>query len=224
MKQLFSEIFTLVKKDFLLEFRQRSALNSILLYVFSTVFVCYLSFSLVAMQLNPITWNTLFWIILLFSAINTIAKSFVQESDGQYYFYYSLVSPQVMILAKILYNALLMIVTAIFALIIFILVMGNPVQDLALFIGNLILGAIGFAVSLTLIAGVAIKANKSTGLMAILGFPIIIPMILMLIKVSKNAVDGLDRSVSYDEILTIFAINLIVVTVSYILFPYLWRS
>lgn len=36
--------------------------------------------------------------------------------------------------------------------------------------------------------------------------------------------DGLDRSLSLDELLTLLAINMIVVTVSYILFPYLWRS
>jgi len=46
----------------------------------------------------------------------------------------------------------------------------------------------------------------------------------MLIKMSKNAMDGLDRGASLDELLTLLAINMIVVTVSYILFPYLWRS
>jgi heme exporter protein B len=36
--------------------------------------------------------------------------------------------------------------------------------------------------------------------------------------------DGLDWSVSMDEITTLLAIDAIVVTLSYLLFPFLWRS
>jgi heme exporter protein B len=60
--------------------------------------------------------------------------------------------------------------------------------------------------------------------MAILSFPVIIPLLVVLIKLSKNAMDGLDRSVSYDEIGVLLAINVIVVTTSLLLFPYLWRD
>lgn len=75
-----------------------------------------------------------------------------------------------------------------------------------------------------MISSIAAKASNSSTLMAVLSFPVIIPMLLMLMKLSKNAIDGLDRSVNTDEVLTLLAINLIVVSVSYILFPYLWRS
>jgi heme exporter protein B len=46
----------------------------------------------------------------------------------------------------------------------------------------------------------------------------------MVIRIAKNALDGLDRSLSLDELITLLAINTIVVTVSLLLFPYLWRS
>jgi heme exporter protein B len=36
--------------------------------------------------------------------------------------------------------------------------------------------------------------------------------------------DGLDRSASSDEVLVLLALDAIVVTLSLILFPYLWRS
>jgi heme exporter protein B len=62
------------------------------------------------------------------------------------------------------------------------------------------------------------------GLMAILSFPVIIPLLVVLIKLSKNAMDGLDRSVSYDEIGVLIAINIIVITTSLLLFPYLWKD
>lgn len=60
--------------------------------------------------------------------------------------------------------------------------------------------------------------------MAVLSFPIIIGILLVGIKLTKNCIDGLDRSVSLDELLTLLAINMVVVAVSYLLFPYIWRS
>jgi len=224
MSSLFSEIRALLSKEIILEWRQRYALNGLLLYVVSTVFVCYLSFSLNRGNLGVVTWNTIFWIIILFSAINGIAKGFMQEREERFFFYYTIVSPEAIILSKIIYNAALMLFIALIGFAFYALVMGNPVQDITLFLVNLVLGALGFSSTLTMISGIAAKAKNSSTLMAVLGFPIIIPMILMLMKVSKNAIDGLQRSASYDELLTIGAINLIVLAVSYLLFPYLWRS
>jgi heme exporter protein B len=86
------------------------------------------------------------------------------------------------------------------------------------------LGALGFSASLTLIAGIASKSDNTAGLMAVLSFPILLPMLSMLIKLSKNAMDGLAFSSSYDEILVISGIDLIVITLSYMLFPFLWKS
>jgi heme exporter protein B len=51
-----------------------------------------------------------------------------------------------------------------------------------------------------------------------------IPLLLVVMKISKNAIDGLDPTVSYDEVVILLAINGIVASLSYILFPYLWRS
>ncbi|GAB3270357.1 heme exporter protein CcmB [Larkinella harenae] len=220
------QISVLIGKEFRLEWRQRYALNGMLLYIVSTVFVCFLSFSLRRNQLTPMVWNALFWIILLFTAINAIAKSFVQERSGRLLYYYTLISPQKIILSKILYNTILMLVLAGLGFGIYTLVMGVPGQDMdmLLFVTNLLLGAVGFAASLTLVAGIASKAENSATLMAVLSFPVILPMLLMLIRVSKNALDGLDRSVSMDEIGTLLAIDAIVLVLSVMLFPYLWRS
>lgn len=221
---LISEIKFLVEKDLLLELRQKYALHGMMLYIVSTVFVCYMSFKFSNGEIHPITWNTLFWIIMLFTAVNAIAKSFVQEGRGRLLYYYTLVSPQSVILSKIIYNALLMLVLAIVGLAVYSLVIGNPVQDMTLFVVNVILGGLGFSSSFTMISAIASKAANGGTLMAILGFPIILPMLIMLIKISKNAMDGLALYNSYDELITLGAINMIVVTISYLLFPYLWRT
>lgn len=169
-------------------------------------------------------WNALFWIIILFAAINAVAKSFMGEKRERQLYYYTIISPQAIIIARVLYNSLLMLVLSMLGLLFYSLVVGNPVHDIELFILNIVLASIGFSSTLTLISAIASKAGSGQTLMAILGFPILLPMLLMVIKISKNAMDGLDRGSSVDELVTLLAINLIVGAVSYLLFPYLWRS
>ncbi len=218
------EIQALIEKELKLEWRQRFALNGMLLYVISTVFVCYMSFKLKVNEIEPITWNTLFWIILLFTAVNSITKSFTQERAGRQLYYYSIASPQAIIISKILYNTILLLVLSFLGFLIYVVMMGNPILDLKLYLVGIALGSIGFSSTLTMIAGIASKAENTSTLMAVLSFPIILPMLLMLIRLSKNAMDGLNWSSSYDEIFTLIGIDGIVLALSYLLFPFLWRS
>jgi heme exporter protein B len=217
---LFIQVKFLLHKEILLEWRSKYAFNGLLLYVISTIFVCYLSF-----KSNPPTvWNALFWIILLFAAINAIAKSFMQESKGRLLYYYTIASPQAIIISKIIYNVLLMIVMASIALLSYSLVFQNELGDPLLYYGAVLLGSISFSTVFTMISAIASKANNNGTLMAILSFPVIIPLLMLIIKLSKNAMDGLDRSVSLDEIGVLGVINIIVVVISLLLFPYLWRE
>ncbi len=223
-KGMFKEIKALIEKEITLELRQKYALNGMLLYIVSTVYVCYLSFRLKSNHIDKITWNTLFWIILLFTAMNAIAKSFTQERYGRLLYYYTLASPVGIILSKIVYNTLLMLVLSLAGFGVYAVIMGNPVGDMGLYLLSIVLGAVGFSSTLTMIAGIASKAENSATLMAILSFPVILPMLLMLLKISKNALDGLDRSSSWDEVMMLLAIDAIVLVLSVILFPFLWRS
>src|SRR4051812_11592911 len=102
---LADEIKFLVKKELMLEWKMKYAFNGLLLYIVSTVFVCYLSFRQI---IDVPTWNALFWIIQLFAGINAIAKSFLQDRPGRVLYYYSVVSARSVILSKIIYNFLLM--------------------------------------------------------------------------------------------------------------------
>lgn len=218
---LLSQVKFLIRKEIILEWRSKYALNGILLYVVSTIFVCYLSFR--EIDNNP-TWNALFWIIMLFASVNAIAKSFMQESRGRQLYYYTIASPQAVILSKIIYNTMLMMLLSVIALGFYMLVFKNAVADPLFYFISVLLGSISFASVFTMISGITSKASNSGALMAILSFPVIIPLLMLLIKFSKNAMDGLDRSVSYDEIGVLLAINLVVIIISLLLFPYLWRD
>ena len=195
-----------------------------ILYLVCSIFLGYITFNLGRAPINVPTWNVLFWIIMLFVATNSIAKSFIQESKARQLYYYTIASPYAVIISKILFNSLLMLFLVLTGFVIYILLLGNPVADTWLFIMTLFIGALGFSASFTMISSIASKASNSGTLMAILGFPIIIPMLLLLIKISRTAIEGLDRSTVYDEITTLIAIIIISITTSIILFPYLWRS
>ncbi len=219
--QLAQQVKHLVKKEIVLEWRSKYAFNGVLLYVVSTVFVCYMSF----VTIDKITWNALFWIIMLFASINAIAKSFIQESKGRHLYMYTLVSPSALIVAKTIYNSMLMIILTVIALLFYTLVFNFPPDtDIAMYFVAAVLGSLSFSTIFTMVSAIASKTGNGGMLMAILSFPIIIPVLVVLIKFAKNAMDGLDRSVSMDEIGLLALINVIVMTVALLLFPYLWRD
>jgi heme exporter protein B len=220
---LINEIRVLVKKEIQMEWRQKYAIHGLLLYLASTIFVCYLSFKAKQQAINPITWNTLFWLIILFMAVNAIGKSFTQESKQRNIFYYSIVSPEAVIYSKIFYNFLVMIGISFVGILFYSWVMGNPVGNLPLYLLSLILGAIGFSATLTMVAGIAAQGENSATLMSVLSFPIIIPLLLILLKLSKSAMDGISMQENWDEMATLASLDVIVIVLSGILFPYIWR-
>ena len=217
-------ILALLIKESRLEIRRKSVISGLALYLFSTVFIYYITFNLRQNLITPLVWSALFWVTILFSSINTIAKSFIGEKRGLDIYFYSLVSPDVIILAKLLYNFFLCVLLALGGFGLFVLFIANPVGDHLIFLTTIILVCWGFSASLTLLSGIAAKANNSNVLMTVLSFPVVISVLLLAIKVTKNCIDNLDRSVSYDELITLMAINCLVTAASYLLFPYIWRS
>ena len=217
-------IKSLFQKEFILELRRKSAISGLVLYLFSTAFICYLSFSLRQNLITPLVWSALFWITILFTAVNTVAKSFIGEKKGKDIYYYSIANPEAIIISKIIYNFILCTLLSFTGFVLFVLFLNNPIADLFLFTITILLTSLGFAASLTMLSGIAAKANNSNILMAVLSFPVVISILLLAIKITKNCIDDLDRSVSWDEILTLLAINCMITAVSYLLFPYIWRS
>lgn len=215
-----NEIAFLLRKEILLEWRQKYAISGILLYVLSTVFVVYTSFK----KVDPNAWNALFWIIILFASVNAIAKSFVQENSNRQLYYYTLANPTAIILSKVIYNSGLLLFLSLLSFAVFSLVAGNPVKDNFQFFIALFLGSIGFSITFTFISAISAKANNSATLMAILSFPIIIPIILTLIKLSANALRLMQDTAVWKDIATLLAIDLILISMTFFLFPFLWRD
>jgi heme exporter protein B len=210
-------ILTLIKKDLLLEIRQQYTFYGVLLYVASTIFVVYLTMG----QPEETVWNALFWVIQLFVCVNAVAKSFLQDSKGRMLYYYSIAGARDFILSKLVFNAVLMMVMSLLSLFIFTLLLGNPLYNLLQFI---VLGGIGLSLIFTFLAAIAAKAQQQAALMAIMGFPIVIPQLLMLGKIAKAAFSPVLQAGLWQMVLLLIGLDILVVLLAIILFPFLWKD
>ena len=214
-------VSSLVKKEITLEWRQKFAFNGVLLYLVSTVFVCYLAFDGV---IATNTWNALFWIIMLFASVNAILKSFLQERDGRQLYYYTLASPVAIILSKIIYNALLMVLLSLAGFGVFAVFMGNPVESHVLFILNMLLGVAALSSVLSMVSAIASRARNNFTLMAVLSFPLVLPLLLVLIRNSGAALRGTTLAAQWPDLLLVVLLAGITLALSIVLFPYIWKE
>lgn len=217
---LLKSIGYLIVKEALLEFRLRYAISGILLYVLSTVFIIYVAF----VKVEPDVWNALFWIVTLFASVNAIGKSFVQENSQRQLYYYSLIDPVALILAKIIYNIGLLAVLGFIIWLAFSFIGGNPVEKAGQFSLAVFLGAAGLSIIFTFISAISAKADNSATLMAILSFPLVIPVLLTLIEFSAGAIGLVSNETYKRSVSTLAGVDLLLIGGAIILFPFLWRD
>lgn len=161
---------------------------------------------------------------MLFVAINAVAKSFMGESRGISLYLYSLASPYSIIAAKWLYNALLLIIIGSFTFLIFQFFSPVEIKGLGLFLSIVILGSMGFASNLTLVSAIAAKAENKATILAILSFPLTIPLLLTAISAGRKAIEGQPIAESFSQLGFMAIFIVIIAIVSFILFPFLWRE
>ncbi|WP_153799962.1 heme exporter protein CcmB [Foetidibacter luteolus] len=216
----FKHIATLFKKDLLLEVRQQYTFYGILLYIASTTFVVYLTLG----QPEYETWNALFWVVQLFVCINAVAKSFLAESRGRMLYFYSIAGARDFVLSKLLFNAVLMLLMTALSLVVFTLFLGDAVEKFLPYLGISLLGGMGLSFVFTFLAAIAAKAQQQAALMAIMGFPVVIPELLLLSKVSKIAFADVVQAGLWQMLLLLVAFDIMVIILSIILFPFLWKD
>ncbi len=216
-----SKVFTLLKKDLVLELRQQHTFYGVLLYIASTIFVLYLSID----ETEATVWNGLFWVIQLFVCINTVAKSFLQESKGRMLYFYSVASPVDFIISKLLYNIILMILMSVISLVLFFIFLNNPTTNTIRFAAIAILGGASISMVFTLMSAIAAKAQQNAALIAILGFPVILPLLLLLMRLSKSAFGEVFKNGAVLQLSgLIIGLDVLIIVMAIILFPYLWKD
>jgi heme exporter protein B len=217
---MFTTVRELVKKEFLLEWRNKYALSGILLYLLCIIIIIFFTFE----TLQPAVWVVLFWVIILFTSVSAVARSFQSENAGKTLYLYTLVSPQSIILSKIIYNICVMLFLSMLAVLFYAFSAGFPVTDVVSFFLAILLGAISFASVFSMMSAISAKAGNSGTLMAILSFPVMLPILKILVRVSLNTVSNEAWSVNTQDILYLLALDILIITLALVLFPYLWRD
>lgn len=211
---------SLVKKDLLIEWRQKHTLFGVLLYVGGTVFVVYMMNG----QPEARVWNALFWLTQLFVAVNSVAKSFLQEHANRFRYYYTLVNPVTFMLAKMVYSIILMLAMSLVTLFLYYVMLGWPLTNSALFILISCVGSISLSAVFTFLSAIAARAQQNSALMAILGFPIVTPILMILSKLAIIALSPV-YIVGWEVLAAVLlALDALIIILGVILFPFLWQE
>jgi heme exporter protein B len=138
-------------------------------------------------------------------------------------YFYSIAGARDFILAKLLFNSILMVVMSTVSLVLFLL-LGNPLTYFLRFLGLACLGGWSISLVFTFLAAIAARAQHNAAMMAILGFPLIIPQLLLLMRISNASFADVYQEGLWQMILILVGLDVMVVALSIILFPFLWKD
>ena len=139
-------------------------------------------------------------------------------------YFYSIAGARDFIIAKLFFNVILMLLMSLLSLAVFTLLLGNPLENGIAFVGITILGGVSLSLVFTFLAAIAAKAQQQAALMAIMGFPLIIPQLLLLMKVSTIAFSSVVQNGLWQMVLLLMGLDLLVIALAIILFPFLWKD
>jgi heme exporter protein B len=106
----------------------------------------------------------------------------------------------------------------------FQLLLGNPVINPLRVVGFVCLGGCSLSLVFTVLAAIAARARQGAALMAILGFPLIIPQVLLLMRMSNTAFGAVMRGGLWQVVTLLVMLDVLVIVLAIILFPFLWKD
>lgn len=215
-----NRIFNLVAIESRIELRERNALSGIMLYVLSASFIVFSIWK----QLPPREWGLAFWVIFLFSSLMAVLKTFGRESEGRYFYFYTLYHPLELFVAKVIYNFLLLLFIFLFLWFMLYVLAGDAMERKWWFLITGLCASAGLSFLLTLITSIAIKTQQSASLTAVMALPLMIPLLINILRLTAFASNTTPDSNPWNEMMLVGSIISLMAGLSLWLFPYLWRS
>jgi heme exporter protein B len=213
-------IWTWIQHEWKLELRQKAGIQGALLYVVVTLVVAYQAIGAVQ---DIETWVGLLWIILLFSVVNSSSRAFSAEGTGRKILLYFWLKPGQLILARMGYQMMFNGLTGIMGFSMFGILMGVPGNGFGMLVLLVAAGSAAAAALGTFMAGIASVSGNGAGLSAVLGLPLMVPTLM---AASKGSIFCLQGGISQAQmyLAMLLLLTTLVVSLGYILFPYLWRD
>jgi heme exporter protein B len=211
------------EKDLKSELRTRFALNAILMFGVTTL--ASISFAIGPFSVNTDLLSALFWIVLFFSSMSGLSQVFVKEEETRTSNTLKLVAePNIIFLGKLVFNIFLLFLLEIVLVPLFIILMNMKILNFGLFFILLFLGSICLAGATTIIAGIISKASMKGALFAVLSFPILLPLLIVEIKGTRISLLGGAFLEASDELKLLIVYAGIMLTLSFLLFEFVWNE
>lgn len=214
------QVLAIIQRELRHELRSRKAWLAIMLYTGSTVYISYLGLQ---GSTDTSTHNAVFWILIIFISMFATSGSFAGRESEMFYIY-TLLSPGQFILARLIYNAVFLLSVSLLAFICFQFFVGFGDTNTALFLIALLLTVWGISSLLTMSFSIASKGGGGFTLMAIISFPLLVPLLITAQHLSGMTVAGSDTSGYGDSVAALLALDAMIAALCYLLFPYLWRD
>ena len=216
--------YSLFRKDWQSELRTRYAINALAMFILVTISV--ILFSIGSEKISEYLTGGLLWVVIFFSAMSGLSRAFVSEEErGTTLTLQLIAAPATIYSGKLVFNlTLVFLMNIVIAILYSALFDSFVINNVALFALAFLFGNIGIAVSSTIIAAIISKASSKGTLYPVLSFPILLPLILMLLEITKFAIDGKSIEDSFVELAVLVCYDVIMLTASYLLFDFIWKD
>ncbi|MFA5669281.1 MAG: heme exporter protein CcmB [Balneolaceae bacterium] len=214
---------TILKKDLKIELRTKYALNMVLAFVVASLLL--IMFTLKVQDMNPTPKSGLIWIIILFSALSSLGRSFILETDKNTYNILRIYANSTSVfVGKMAYNMLFTLAINLLTFTLYIFLANIIIVSWWAFVLILFMGTAGLSSVSTMIAAIVSQADRKGAIFSVLTIPLFIPFILLLTKLTKAAfVDGMNAGITNDVTALIGFIG-VTITAGIILFDYIWEE
>lgn len=216
--------YYLFKKDWQSELRTRYAINALAMFILVTISV--ILFSIGQEKISKYLTGGLLWVVIFFSAMSGLSRAFVSEEDrGTTLTLHLIAAPSTIFNGKLIFNVVLVYLMNIAIIILYTLLFDSfVIQNFPIFFLSALFGSFGIAVSSTIIAAIISKASAKGTLYPVLAFPILLPLILILLELTKYAIDGKSIDAALIELAVLICYDVIMLTASYMLFDFIWKD
>lgn len=217
-------MFALFRKDSASELRTRYALNSLIMFIVVTISV--ILFSSVNETLPESLTGGLLWVVVFFTAMSGLSRAFVSEEErGTTLTLQLIAKAEVVFGGKLIFNTVLIFCMNLVTLAFYALVMDSFVlRTPSVFFLAFGIGSIGISGASTVIAAIIAKANSKGTLYPVLSFPILLPLFLLLIDLTKLSIEGTTPDAAFVELAALVSYDVVIITASFLLFDFIWKD
>lgn len=221
---MLKQALAIYSKDLASELRTRYAINALIMFVVVTLAV--IMFALVGETLSPGASVGMLWVVMFFAAMSGLSRGFVAEEErGTTMTLQLLASPSAVYLGKLVFNFVLVVALNIFIVLLFLLTMEQfTVAQPDLFWTVMLLGSMSMASATSIIAAIIAKANTKGTLFPVLSFPVLLPLLMAGINATRIAVEEKVWDNAWADLQLLLSYLVVVTTVSFLLFHFVWKD